>query len=1036
MLALRLLGGFQVRVGGRTLEGLRSSRARELLAYLVLHPEVAHVRGRLAFLFWPDSSEEQARTNLRNVLHLLRSAHEVLDASLHVTSTTLQWRPVQEVTVDVERFLAAVDIAIATGPDQVDTFIDCCRTAVGLYAGELLGGVDGEWLIPWREKLRENHRLVLTSLATALIDSGRPGEAAGIVRQLVLTDPLDEAAHRLLIEAHVRAGDRARAMRAYHECVATLERELAVEPSRATLALYESLLGSERGVGTSRRDPSVGGLRRLVGREAELAKLLSAWKDAQSGPPSVLLISGEAGIGKSRLVEELLARCAASGAAIGAARSYATEGDLGHGVVTSWLRSPDIARGRSTLSERELGDLARLLPELPAEASAEAADEPTRRRRLFDAAVAALTASGRPTLLIADDAQWSDQASYELIHYAVRAGRSAPLLVVLTARTEDLDSGHPLKSLLDALSVLDRMTEIGLDRLPVAAIGELGTQLIGSPLSDDAVHALFAESEGNPLFVVETIRGGWDGRIAPVALTPRLRAVIDARFRQLSDPAVTLLRSAAVVGRPSSAALLKVVSDLDERSVVRGLDELWQRGILYESGADAYEFSHGKLRDAAYDALTPASRRAQHGAVADALVQLGEREPDATASHAAVHFEAALRIDEAVYWFQRAAIDAQRSFAHGEAVRLLERALALVPALPSDVRHSRELELLSTLPAVLAGVDGYGTVRMSDAHRRAADVAAGLGVELEPAFVRSMVMSTLCRDEFAEAAATAARLLARAEADRDVGLRVESHYLLGICAFWSADLVAARRHFEAVLADFDPSARSEHQAVYGHDPYVVCLSRLANTLWFLGRDDDARRTCDAALAIAAEVAHPLSHDTAAIFACLLAVDLGDHELLRRCTARLGALGMDSLPHLTKREALLGLLDVVDGRHEVGIARIFAALDECDGRNFYPGFRATIARVLLAAYAVAGDGAGGLSAVERALGLGGTPLWEAEAYRLRAVFLRRVVADEADTLAALSAAERVAHRQRAAGHLRRIDETRRRLIGDGQPARQV
>jgi hypothetical protein len=335
--------------------------------------------------------------------------------------------------------------------------------------------------------------------------------------------------------------------------------------------------------------------------------------------------------------------------------------------------------------------------------------------------------------------------------------------------------------------------------------------------------------------------------------------------------------------------------------------------------------------------------------------------------------------------------------------------------------------LLSTLPGVLAGVDGYGTTRMSDAHQRAADVAAGLGVELEPAFVRSMVMSALCRDEFSEAAAMATRMSVRATADGDLGLAVESHYLLGISAFWSADLDRARQHFETVVARFDQSMRPRHHTVYGHDPQVVCLSRLANTLWFLGHDDEARASCESALAMADEVGHPLSHDTAVIFSCVLAVDLGDHDLLRRGTSRLGELGMASLPHTIKRDALLGLVDVLDGRHDEGIARGLAALQSCDGRNFYPGFQATITRVLLAAHAAAADAVGGLSTVKRALAMGSTPLWDAEAYRLRAEFLRQSGADAASVLGALDEAERIARSHSASGQLRRVHKTRQRLI---------
>jgi hypothetical protein len=371
-------------------------------------------------------------------------------------------------------------------------------------------------------------------------------------------------------------------------------------------------------------------------------------------------------------------------------------------------------------------------------------------------------------------------------------------------------------------------------------------------------------------------------------------------------------------------------------------------------------------------------------------------------------------------------------FAYSEAVRLLDRGLALVPALSADVRHVRELELLSTLPVSLASIDGFATDRMLEAHRRGANVAATLGVELAPSFVRSIVMSALCRDEFAEAADSAAQLLAHATATGDRSLRVESHYLLGISAFWAAKLADARRHFEIVVADFDPSTRARHLDMYGQDPQVVCKSRLANTLWFLGREDDARVTCEEALAMAGELGHPLSRYTTATFSCLLAIDLGDDDLLRDVIRQFDARAMNSLPFATNYEAILGLLDVLDGRHTEGIARTRAAFDGCRGHNYYPCFQASIARVLLAAHSVAGGAAGALETCARFLDLGSTPLWDAELHRARAEFLHAAGAAVTDVEGALETAEGVARQQGADGHLRCIEATRRRLALAASP----
>lgn len=1025
---VRLLGGVEVRVDGEPVDLSRSGRARSLLALLILHADAAQARQRLAFEFWPDSNESQARTNLRNLLHTLRRAHPAIDASIEVTATTLQWKPVGAATVDVDRFVAAAHAARGADPDEPGELIARCRTALDLYGGELLAGEYDPWAAARRDELRELYRDLLRRLATALIDHGQAGQAVEVTRRLVSADPLDEAAHRLRIEAHHAAGDRASAVRAYHECAATLRHELGVEPGPATVAAYASVIGSDGG----RPGAAVPVRAGLVGRDDEWQWITAAWHAVQHGQPTVVLVTGEPGIGKTRLVDELRAWCTQAGATIAEARSYATEGDLAYGVVTAWLRSPDVHSAARRLPDEQRADLARLLPELGPAPPADALDDAERRRRIFDAAVAAIAAMSQPTLLIADDAQWSDRVSQEFVHYLVRQQLPAPLLVALTARREEIDGGHPLTALSDSLAALDRLAELALERLDRDATGALARELTDAPLDDARVDALFAETEGNPLFVVETVRSNADDRSGATAFSPRLRATIQSRFHRLSDVAATVLGAAAVAARPCSAHMLARVCDLDDRSLARGLDELWQRGILRESGVDAYEFTHGKLRDVAYDEVAPATRRAHHGAIAEVLAAHAAADPELASSQIAMHFEAAHRPDDAITWYLKAALEAQQVAAYPEAVRLLDHALELVPSLPADVRHTRELELLSSMPPALGGAEGYGSNRMHQAHLRASDVAARLGVELDPVVVRSMVMSALCEDRFADAADAAGRLRAHAEAIGDESLRIESHYLLGISAFWAADLHAAREHFEIVVAEFDPATRLHHQDVFGHDPQVVCQSRLANTLWFLGRQGEARRTCEQAFELAADVGHALSRDTAAIFSCLLAIDIGDHDALRLWAQPLSGFALDTLPFSTKHAAVTGLIEVLDGQPSEGITRTRTALEQCAGRNFYPGFQATIAHILVAAHQAAGDAAGGLEACEQAAAIGGTPLWEAEHRRAVAEFLHATGAPAERVEAAIVDAETIARRQGAGAHLRRIDATRRHLGATAAP----
>src|SRR5215216_1641673 len=181
------------------------------------------------------------------------------------------------------------------------------------------------------------------------------------------------------------------------------------------------------------------------------------------------------------------------------------------------------------------------------------------------------------------------------------------------------------------------------------------------------------------------------------------------------------------------------------------------------------------------------------------------------------------------------------------------------------------------LPVALGGVDGYASHRPAAIQQRAISIAGALGVELEPAMLRSLVMSRLCHDEFDDAAEAADRLVAAARLRDDAGFEVEGGYLRGISAFWAGDLDRAAAEFTAVVERFDQDHRGEHLRRFGSDPQAVCQSRLANTLWFLGRAQEARQARDAALALADTIGESLTIDITRIFAAILALDLDEPD---------------------------------------------------------------------------------------------------------------------------------------------------------------
>jgi DNA-binding SARP family transcriptional activator len=1004
-LRARLLGPMDLRFGEQQLPPLESARAESLLAYLLLHRDAPQPRQRLAFLLWPGSTERQAQTNLRKVLHTLRRALPGADGLIEIGPRTLRWRAGAPLWLDTEHF----GRALAEGR---------LEEAVETYTGELLEGRYDEWLMDERERLAGLYLEALERLARQHEDGRRWPDAIRCAERLVAQDPLREDSHRLLMQLCRASGDRARAVRAYHVCATALERELGIEPSPETRAVYESLVATAP-AGTSRARAAAAratapSLSPFVGRADERARLAAIWRAAASGQAQLVLVTGEAGVGKTRLVDELRAR---AGAVTVEGRAYPAEGPLAYGVATAWLRSLPVAARLSRLDRPHLTELARLLPELAARVPPpEPLPEAELRRRLFAAIARAVLAAGVPLLLIADDVQWADVQSLRLMHYLLRTAPSARLLIAATARREELDEGHPLAGLATGLHALGRFTEIGLGRLGREDTALLAERITGAPLDAAGLERLYGDSEGNPLFVVEALQPD-----APTA--PKVQSVIAGRLARLSPPAAALAGAAAAIGRAFTAGVLAAATELDDRAFVAALDELWRRGIVRAHGPSAYDFSHGRIRDAAYATLSPPRRRQAHLAIARAL----ERSGDAAPAALALHYENAGATAEAVRWHERAAEAAQWLHAHADAVHALERALTLSDGLPPGPDTARlQLRLLTALPAPLLGSEGYGSGRMEQVHARALRLAGQLGSDPEPPLVWSLAMAALTRGDWEPAREFGERLRARAERDGDQVLWVESGYIQGIAAYWPGHLAAARGHFEAAMRRFQPARRRAHVLRYGQDPELLVRLRLAHTLWLLGDAGEADRQRDLALAAAGESTHAYSRAATHVWAAILAMDRGDPGEIRRHVQALDAYGPDDTPAQIwlAAEMFAGHLDVLEGRTAAGLARVRGVREQLmHGPAPAPGVPGVVTRLLLEDCAAAGQPEDGLALAGEALGMGrGAELWEAEIRRLRATFLAATGAPAGQVTAELERALAVARRQQARAFEERIAET--------------
>ncbi|MGH7428607.1 MAG: AAA family ATPase, partial [Candidatus Methylomirabilaceae bacterium] len=415
-LQVRLLGAVEIILDGRRLRAFNSLRLQRFLGLIALRRDPQH-RSRLAFELWPDSDECQARTNLRKLLHDFRHALPDSGEFVEIDNETVRWIPNGPSEVDVLRF----QDAMAAGDFEF---------AARLYSGDLLPACYDDWVLDERAKLRAEAYGALVRLTEEA--AGRDDHQAAIrhSQRIIDLEPTFEAAVRIQMEAHRALGDRAAALRAYHRYAEVLERDLGVAPGEAIGAMVRQLRA-----GTVNRDEVQGkdlavAESPFVGRDLEWNRLYEAWNTARERGAHLVLVSGEAGIGKSRLALELGRRVRAEGHVVASARAYEAAGRLPWGPVVDLLRSDALRSHIDTLDTVWRAELTRLLPELrdasqPAEPSR--SGDLAQRHRLFDAVSRAIVGD-RPRLLIIDDLQWCDAETIELIGFLVRSGQTAPVL--------------------------------------------------------------------------------------------------------------------------------------------------------------------------------------------------------------------------------------------------------------------------------------------------------------------------------------------------------------------------------------------------------------------------------------------------------------------------------------------------------------------------------------------------------------------------------------------------------------------------------
>lgn len=678
ILHIRLLGEFHLTYDAQSIKGLDAPRLQSLLAFLLLHRAAPQMRRYAAFVLWPDSAEAQARSNLRNLLYFLRAVLPSAEQFLSIETKTIQWNPSAPYVLDVAEF----ETALARG---------VLAQAVEWYRGDLLPSCYDDWILPERERLRSAYLSALDQLRAQNETRRDYAAALAYAQRSLQIDPLREETYRQLIRLHLLTGDRAAALHTYHQCATTLERELAVEPAPATRELYE------QSVRLQSAPVPLAPAAPLVGRQDEWAQLQTAWRGAQSRS-QVVVLRGEAGIGKTRLVEEFIAWATRQGIPTASAFCYAAEGRLAYAPLSAWLRETDW-RG---LADPWLCELVRLVPEIAARRPDLPAPEPLteawQKQRFFEALARGIAGEGQRRVLWLDDAQWCDDDTLEWLHWLGRRAVAGTWLLLVTLRASETTSSA-LENWLNDLRRTDQLAEIELGALNETETLTLAENLTDPERASQFAASLWRGSEGNPLFIVEMVRGGLKTAEYPperissaeqtLALPPHVRAIIRTRLAQLSPFARELIGLAAVSGRAFTFATLERASGYAQDQLVGALDELWQRRLIREQGATAYDFAHERIRETAYEELSAARRRLWHRRIADAVCQVNAANLDPVAAQVAVHYEHAGDFESALKFYGHAAQAACNMYAYADALALLQHGLTLIGALSLDATRQK-----------------------------------------------------------------------------------------------------------------------------------------------------------------------------------------------------------------------------------------------------------------------------------------------------------------------------------------------------------
>ncbi len=668
---LRLLGPMELFVDGVRADLPQSKKTRALLAYLGVSDRPV-LRTRLCSLLWDETDDPRGalRWSLSRLRKSMRGADCIVADNQQVALDTAT------INIDVCNILDLGKMPL----EDVET--KRLEAAAGLYRGEFLESLDLAELLDfdsWCIGRREDCRRAICDLLTELVQRLDPASALPYARQLVDVDAVNLQAYQKLLDLLLRLGRQGEA-RKMADHAQRLFRQVSAKDAMALEMAWRKLKSEaaeeqpqptrpEPVVPTSPSDADSGvEPEHFVGRKKELEKLTHLFDSArQSNRPALALITGEPGLGKSRLAERFSDIAASAGFSVFRGRAFEAESSR---PFSPWADALDInieqtVNSASLLSREELFV--------------------TISERLSRASTAS---SG--VFLVLDDLQWFDQNSTEFLHFLTRTYRQSPFFALLLAREGELDDNDNAVRLLRSLRGETELHRMTLEPLPKEDLADLV-----EGLSEMDAKELFAVSNGNPLYALEYVRAGVD---EGQGLPPTLLQLVRERTAQLPDAAADVLRWGAVLGHSFDPDILEAVTSLSPDELLSSLERLERHSLLHidaKRSQGRYVFSHQLVRDAIYNELSSPRRRLMHRRIAQLLTQPGNTFA-LTADlvhHAHLAGEALIAVRACV----EAGSSALRVFANADASALARRGLRLAEELDEAERIEATLDLLHVL---------------------------------------------------------------------------------------------------------------------------------------------------------------------------------------------------------------------------------------------------------------------------------------------------------------------------------------------------